>query len=164
MGAAIATPWAAQWNMGMSLGMSPKAMVRRRLTPRRSAASASPVALVMPHGWSSTVPGPDMVTVAREPTTARAVAANSSSDRSGWRSSTLLIGLAHSSSRRSTRTAGSVGWGIRYPGSMSVRPSMPSWSTAAYTCPTSASILPSAVSASSRSRVTDHSIRCAPAS
>ncbi|CAM5477656.1 hypothetical protein STENM327S_08334 [Streptomyces tendae] len=90
---AMATPWAAQWNIGMSLGMSPKAIVRRRSRPRCSAAGARPVALVMPHGCSSTVPGPDMVTVAREPTTARAVAASSSSVSSGRRSSTLLIGL-----------------------------------------------------------------------
>lgn len=109
----MATPWAAHWNIGMSLGMSPKAIVRRRSRPRCSAASARPVALVMPQGWSSTVPGPDMVTVAREPTTARAVAASSSSVSSGWRSSTLLIGVDHSCARRSTRTAGSVGWGIR---------------------------------------------------
>jgi hypothetical protein len=80
---AMATPCAAQSNMGMSLGMSPKATVCPGPSPRCSAASARPVALVTPHGWSSTVPGPDMVTVASEPTTARAVAANSSSDRAG---------------------------------------------------------------------------------
>ena len=45
---AIATPWAAQANIGMSLGMSPKAMVSAAFTPSRRAASERPGGLGQP--------------------------------------------------------------------------------------------------------------------